>query len=79
MRDWWHMSVTNKKRIYYGPHLCPNGCGTMVCRAAAEEGGVMFVYPDGPIYPNTQWVEHGCMSVEEGATRGSHSRDAGSR
>ena len=47
--------------VYYGPHRCPC-CASMVCRASLEQGGKMFDYPDGIIYPNTQWRLHECRT-----------------
>jgi hypothetical protein len=54
--------------VYYGPHACEN-CyqdalpgqpkpAVMICKAAREQGGEEFDYPEGPIYPNTVWQPH---------------------
>jgi hypothetical protein len=50
--------------IYYGPHPCEN-CARIICRTSRNDGhkqyrGLAFDYPDEPIYPNTNWVEHVC-------------------
>lgn len=45
--------------MYYGPHCCEN-CGVMICKMGREFGGNSFVYPEGPIYPNTEWNPHVC-------------------
>ena len=52
---------------FYGPHECPKGCGKTVCRAALEQGGMMFEYPEGIIYPNTNWVQHVCNGADSAA------------
>jgi len=52
--------VDDPATIFYGPHECPNGCGRQVCRVSLEQGGMMFEYPEGIIYPNTNWVQHVC-------------------
>jgi len=58
------IEVRSPKIIYYGPHRCEE-CGVMICRVAREQGGDSFDYPDGPIYPNTQWKEHQCLGKKE--------------
>jgi hypothetical protein len=50
----------NPKLIFYGPHRC--GCGTMICKTAAKQGGIPYNYPDEPIYPNTKWELHFCTA-----------------
>src|SRR6185312_4926704 len=50
---------TDNSFIYYGPYKC-EGCGRMICKLAREQGGDAFDYPEGPIYPNTNWVLHVC-------------------
>ena len=47
-------------RIFYGPHDC-SSCGRKICKASVQEGGESFDYPEGPIYPNTQWNRHNCI------------------
>lgn len=58
------------KIIYYGPHPCDN-CGVIICKTGREFGGNAFTYPDGPIYPNTEWQPHICHpeNVEAWKTR----------
>lgn len=51
------------KFIFYGPYRC--GCGQMVCKTAQNQGGVLFDYPEGPIYPNTEWNYHRCLEGGE--------------
>jgi hypothetical protein len=53
------MTFRNSKIVYYGPHSCDN-CGQLICKAAFESGGTAFTYPEGPIYPNTEWHPHIC-------------------
>jgi hypothetical protein len=50
---------TDPRIIYYGPHEC-DVCGRTICRVALEQGGDKFDYPEGPIYPNTEWRKHSC-------------------
>ena len=57
-----NLTFRNSKIIYYGPHACDN-CGAVVCKMGAEFGGNTFTYPDGPIYPNTEWHPHVCDPV----------------
>lgn len=45
--------------IFYGPHQC-EVCGWRICRVSIEQGGMKFDYPEGIIYPNTNWVVHNC-------------------
>jgi hypothetical protein len=52
-----------KDLIYYGPHKC-HRCDKIICKVAVEQGGEEYDYPEGPIYPNTDWVLHVC----EGST-----------
>lgn len=47
-------------RTFYGPHDCFS-CGRKICKASNQEGGESFDYPDGPVYPNTQWNRHNCI------------------
>lgn len=54
-----NMTFRNSRIVYYGPHACEN-CGLMVCKMGKEFGGNTFLYPDGPIYPNTEWRPHVC-------------------
>ena len=49
----------NDERVFYGPHPC-EACGGMICKAARAQGGEEFDYPEGPIYPNTEWKRHAC-------------------
>ena len=53
------MTFRSSRIIYYGPHACER-CGRMICKMALENGGNAFDYPDGPIYPNTEWHPHVC-------------------
>lgn len=55
------MSLTfrNSKIIYYGPHECTN-CSRIICKMGSEFGGNAFDYPQGPVYPNTEWHPHVC-------------------
>ena len=46
--------------IFYGPHPCEN-CKRQICRASREQGGMAFDYPEGIIYPNSNWVQHLCL------------------
>ena len=54
-----HLTFRSSKIIYYGPHACEN-CGIIICKMGREWGGNAFTYPDGPIYPNTEWHPHVC-------------------
>ncbi len=54
--------VDDPRTIFYGPHQCPDGCGATICRASLEQGGMMFDYPRGIIYPNTNWFKHVCAA-----------------
>jgi hypothetical protein len=54
-----HMTFRSSRIIYYGPHACSN-CGALICKMGFEFGGNAFTYPDGPIYPNTEWHPHVC-------------------
>jgi hypothetical protein len=54
-----HLTFRSSRIIYYGPHACEN-CGVLICRMGREFGGNAFTYPDGPIYPNTEWHAHVC-------------------
>lgn len=53
------MTFRNSKITYYGPHSCEN-CGVNICRMGREFGATAFTYPEGPIYPNTEWFPHVC-------------------
>ena len=53
------ISFRNSKIAYYGPHSCEN-CGVMIAKMGREWGGTAFTYPQGPIYPNTEWHPHVC-------------------
>jgi hypothetical protein len=53
------MTFRNSKIVYYGPHPCDN-CGILVAKMGAEWGGTSFTYPEGPVYPNTEWHPHVC-------------------
>ncbi len=50
-------------RVFYGPHACAR-CKKPIAKAGIEFGGEEFDYPDGPIYPNTEWARHNCQPVE---------------
>src|SRR5207253_2095078 len=54
-----HLTFRSSKIIYYGPHACSN-CGVLICKMGTEFGGNAFNYPNGPIYPNTEWHPHVC-------------------
>ncbi len=54
-----HLTFRSSRIIYYGPHACQN-CGVLICKMGHEFGGNAFTYPDGPIYPNTEWHPHVC-------------------
>jgi len=53
------MTFRSSRVVYYGPHSCEN-CGGMICKMGREFGGTSFSYPEGPIYPNTEWHPHVC-------------------
>jgi hypothetical protein len=53
------LTFRNSEIVYYGPHECSN-CGVLVAKMAIEFGGNAFTYPEGPIYPNTEWHSHVC-------------------
>jgi hypothetical protein len=53
------LTFRSSKIVYYGPHACSQ-CGLMICKMGQEFGGNAFTYPDGPIYPNTEWHVHVC-------------------
>ena len=60
--------------VFYGPYACEN-CypdapaipvpSVLIVKAAREQGGAEFDYPEGPIYPNTVWVPHVHRKFEE--------------
>lgn len=54
-----HLTFRSSRIIYYGPHACSN-CGVKICKMGTEFGGNAFTYPEGPIYPNTEWYPHVC-------------------
>lgn len=54
-----HLTFRSSRIIYYGPHPCHN-CGVMICKMGTQFGGNAFTYPDGPVYPNTEWHPHVC-------------------
>ena len=54
-----HLTFRSSRIIYYGPHACAN-CGILVCKMGHDWGGNAFTYPEGPIYPNTEWQLHVC-------------------
>lgn len=54
-----NISFRNSKIVYYGPHGCER-CGALICRMGFEWGGNAFTYPEGLIYPNTEWHVHVC-------------------
>lgn len=53
------LTFRSSRIIYYGPHACAN-CGATICKMGHEWGGNAFTYPEGPIYPNTEWHPHVC-------------------
>jgi hypothetical protein len=54
-----NLTFRSSRIIYYGPHACHN-CGVMICKMGHEFGGNAFTYPEGPVYPNTEWHPHVC-------------------
>ncbi len=54
-----HLTFRSSRIIYYGPHACEN-CGVLICKMGHNFGGNAFTYPEGPIYPNTEWHAHVC-------------------
>lgn len=46
--------------VFYGPHACDQ-CGVTICKMGREYGHAIYTYPEGPIYPNTQWEPHVCQ------------------
>jgi hypothetical protein len=32
----------------------------MICKMGREHGSEIYTYPDGPAYPNSDWVPHVC-------------------
>ena len=57
------MTFRNSRIIYYGPHPCSN-CGVNITKMSDEFGGTAFTYPQGPVYPNTEWAPHVCDPQE---------------
>lgn len=53
------LTFRSSRIVYYGPHECEN-CGVRVCKMGHEFGGNTLAYPDGPVYPNTEWHPHVC-------------------
>lgn len=53
------LTFRSTKIVYYGPHQCEN-CGVKIAKMGIEFGGNTFTYPEGPIYPNTEWHPHVC-------------------
>jgi hypothetical protein len=53
------ITFRNSKIVYYGPHVCEN-CGVLIAKMGHDWGGTAFTYPEGPIYPNTEWHPHVC-------------------
>jgi hypothetical protein len=70
------LTFRSTKIVYYGPHRCQN-CGAMICKAGMEFGGTAFNYPQGPIYPNTEWHPHICDPKDVG--RSAKQDDRGER
>jgi hypothetical protein len=52
------------KTVFYGPHAC-DVCDKLIAKTSKEEGGIAYDYPEGPIYPNTAWNLHVCLTAEE--------------
>lgn len=48
-----------QKAVFYGPHACEK-CGVQICKMGNGFGHDAYTYPEGPIYPNTEWVPHVC-------------------
>jgi hypothetical protein len=53
------ITFRSSRIVYYGPHPCDN-CGVNIAKMGAEWGGTAFTYPEGPVYPNTEWNPHVC-------------------
>jgi hypothetical protein len=53
------LTFRSSRIVYFGPHSCPN-CGIAIAKMGTEFGGTAFTYPEGPIYPNTEWHPHVC-------------------
>lgn len=53
------LTFRSSRIIYHGPHPCEN-CGVLIAKMAHAFGGNAFTYPNGPIYPNTEWHPHVC-------------------
>lgn len=68
------LTFRNSKIVYYGPHAC-NQCGAMICKMAQGYGGNAFTYPDGPIYPNTEWHVHVCNPKDILHNKGIYSKE----
>jgi hypothetical protein len=53
-----------RKVTFYGPFRCDR-CSRMIARAEREKGGRKYDYPEGPVYPNTEWNLHVCVTRED--------------
>lgn len=53
------ITFRSSRIVYYGPHPCAR-CGVLICKMGNEWGDSEFAYPEGPIYPNTEWHVHVC-------------------
>lgn len=47
--------------VFYGPHPCER-CGEEIAKVAREQGGDEYQYPEGPVYPNSEWRPHKCKN-----------------
>jgi hypothetical protein len=68
-------AVLTDDRIFYGPYPCER-CDKTIVKASRQQGGEEFNYPDGPIYPNTEWKRHDC-SGEKASVAPSPQENAG--
>jgi hypothetical protein len=68
------LTFRNSKIIYYGPHPCEN-CGIDIAKMGREWGGTAFTYPQGPVYPNTEWMPHVCDPFEVRNKQGREARE----
>ena len=51
----------SKQLVYYGPHLCPKGCGGMVVMTAYNSPtNFIFDAPHDIVYPNHVYKRHRC-------------------
>lgn len=46
--------------VFYGPHACSQ-CGILICKMGREYGSETYTYPEGPVYPNSDWDMHICQ------------------